>query len=145
MHVIPYAKIDFLRFWLSIVFCWKNPRWYIRKNDKLTDHVCFTYRALFVLTESAKNHVLNTVNQTAVSYILAFSCLVKYFSNIFRYNWRSGWMTIRFELSMWKTPNLMVLFWSPSRAITVPMFPWHKSLISPVPQNKNLDFLCSQK
>ena len=42
MHVISNAKIDFLRLWLS----WKN--------DKLTDHVCFAYQALFVLMESAK-------------------------------------------------------------------------------------------
>ena len=27
---------------------------YIRKNGKLTDQVCFAYRALFILPESAK-------------------------------------------------------------------------------------------
>ena len=34
----------------------------------LTDHVCFLYQALMFLTESLKNHVLNTMNQTVVTF-----------------------------------------------------------------------------
>ena len=34
------------------------------KNDKLMGHVCFINQALLFLTESVKNHVLNTINQT---------------------------------------------------------------------------------
>ena len=67
MHAISNTKIDFLRFWLSTFFCWKNPgRGSIRKYGKLTGHVCFVNRALFILIESTKNDVLNTMNQPVV-------------------------------------------------------------------------------
>ena len=67
MHVISHAKIDFLRFWLSIFFSVGRILDGLvgKMVFELTDHVCFVYRALFFLTDSAKNHVLNTVNQTA--------------------------------------------------------------------------------
>ena len=38
----------------------KNPGGSIRKTCQLMDHVCCVYQALFFLTESAKNHMLNT-------------------------------------------------------------------------------------
>ena len=45
----------------SVLFsCRKNLGGSIRKNGKLTDHVCFVNRALFFLMELAKNHVLNS-------------------------------------------------------------------------------------
>ena len=86
MHVIINAKIDFLRFWLcTFFFCWKNPGGSIRKNGNLTDHVFSAYRALLFLMESAKNHVLKTVNQTVdgtlkliytlVIHVSAINCL----------------------------------------------------------------------
>ena len=65
MHVISNRKNDFLRFLLSIFFfCWKTPRGSVRKNVKLMGHVCFVNQALFFLMESAKNHVMNAMNQT---------------------------------------------------------------------------------
>ena len=56
-------------YWFSEIlaqsfFCRKNLGGTIRKNGKLTSHVCFVNRALFFLMESAKTHVLNTMNQT---------------------------------------------------------------------------------
>ena len=45
MVLISNAKIDFLRFWLCTF--WKNPGGSIRKNGKLTDHICFVYQAFF--------------------------------------------------------------------------------------------------
>ena len=60
MHVISNAKI--LRFWLSTFFLLKISVESVERNDKLMDHVCFVHRALFFLTESGKNHVLNTMN-----------------------------------------------------------------------------------
>ena len=56
-----------LIFWdsgLVPFFCWLKPGGSIRKNGKLTEHVSFVYRALFILTESVKNHVLNIFNWT---------------------------------------------------------------------------------
>ena len=46
------------------LFCWKNPGGSIRKNGMLTDHACIVnvYQVLFFLMESAKSHVLNTMN-----------------------------------------------------------------------------------
>ena len=48
-NVISNSKIDFLGFF----FCWLQPGGFITKN------VCFAYWASFILTESAKNYMLN--------------------------------------------------------------------------------------
>ena len=53
MHVISQTKIAFLRFWLTIFFCWKNPGGSIGKNGKLMGHV-FCILGFFFLTESAR-------------------------------------------------------------------------------------------
>ena len=44
-------------------FYWLKPGGILGKNVKSIDQVCFVYRALFILTESArKKHVLNILN-----------------------------------------------------------------------------------
>ena len=61
-----------LIFWYSgsvSFFWWQNPGGSIRNNGKLTGHVCFVNQALLFLMESAKNHVLNTMNQTVVIHV----------------------------------------------------------------------------
>ena len=53
-NVISNAKIDFLGLWFSVLFCWLKP------GGSITKNVCFAHNwASFILTESAKNHVLN--------------------------------------------------------------------------------------
>ena len=65
MHVISNAKkMIFCDCGSVPFFCKKNPGRSVRKNVKSTGHVCFVYQALFFLTETAINHVLNNVNQT---------------------------------------------------------------------------------
>ena len=58
----PMQKLIFWDTCLMPFFSWLKPGGSIMKNGKLTDQVCFVYRALFILTESAKNHVLNIMN-----------------------------------------------------------------------------------
>ena len=64
MHIVSHAKFIFQDTGSVPFFCWKNPGGSIRKNGKLSDHVCFVYRALFFFDgmQSAKKHALNTVN-----------------------------------------------------------------------------------